>query len=101
MREIFLSGLKGLRRLAHFVFFFMFTSFVVHLKVAIDAGKDLFRMSVSPDTGSLVATGGKENTLKLWDGTRPDAGALFQARNVSNISLFLIFSLLIHSQGKT
>ena len=36
-------------------------------------------MVVSPDTHLLVATGGKENDLKLWDGTK----LTFQAKNVS------------------
>ena len=32
--------------------------------------------------GLVVATGGKENDLKLWDSTRPDAPPIFKARNV-------------------
>lgn len=39
-------------------------------------------MSASPDTPLLVATGGKENDLKLWDGNRPDAAPIFRAKNV-------------------
>ena len=39
-------------------------------------------MSASPDEPLLVATGGQENDMKLWDGTRPDASPVFKARNV-------------------
>lgn len=46
-------------------------------------GQDLCKMKVSPDVPLLVATGGKENDLKLWDGTRPDAPPVFKAKNVS------------------
>ena len=41
-------------------------------------------MGTSPDTSLLVATGGKENPLKLWDGNRPDAGPVFLAKNVTH-----------------
>ena len=33
-------------------------------------------------SGLVVATGGKENDLKIWDGNRPDAPPIFKARNV-------------------
>ena len=49
----------------------------------INAGPDVCRMAASPDTGLLVATGGKENPLKLWDAHRADAAPVFQAKNVS------------------
>lgn len=54
----------------------------VCVQVEVDAGSDLCRMRTCPDTQLLVATGGKENPLKLWDGNRPDAGAVFIAKNV-------------------
>jgi hypothetical protein len=40
-------------------------------------------MAVSSDTPLLVATGGKENDLKLWDST----SLTFQAKNVSYMLL--------------
>lgn len=40
-------------------------------------------MSASSDHPLLVATGGKDNDLKLWDGNRPDASPIFKAKNVS------------------
>ncbi len=39
-------------------------------------------MRASPSTMLQVATGGKENELKLWNGSRPEA-PVFQAKNVS------------------
>ncbi len=38
--------------------------------------------STTNKEGLLIATGGKENDLKLWDGNRPDAPPIFKARNV-------------------
>lgn len=48
----------------------------------MDVGRDIHAMAVSKDTPLLVATGGKENILKLWDGNRPDVGPVFKAKNV-------------------
>ena len=39
-------------------------------------------MAASPDTLLQVATGGKENNLKVWDGNNPGT-PVFQAKNVS------------------
>ena len=39
-------------------------------------------MAASPDTLLQVATGGKENNLKVWDGNNP-AAPVYQAKNVS------------------
>ena len=50
-------------------------------------------MAANAEELMQVATGGKENDLKLWDGNRLDAGPLFQAKNVSPSSLkFVVFS---------
>ena len=46
-------------------------------------------MAVSSDTPLVVATGGKENDLKLWDAT----SLTFQAKNV-RVSIDLIFFFL-------
>jgi len=45
------------------------------------AGRDVAVMTPSPTSWLQVATGGRENPLKLWDGNRPE-GPLFQAKNV-------------------
>ena len=45
-------------------------------------------MAASPDTLLQVATGGKENDLKLWDGNRL-AAPIFQAKNVSILHIIL------------
>ena len=42
-------------------------------------------MAPSPDTMLQVATGGKENSLKVWDGNTPTA-PIFQAKNVSHFN---------------
>ena len=47
-------------------------------------GRELCRMRQSPAEQSIVATGGKENDLQLWDLHRTDAGPKFRARNVKN-----------------
>lgn len=41
-------------------------------------------MVASPDTLLQVATGGKENDVKVWDGNKPTAPT-FQAKNVSKM----------------
>ena len=49
----------------------------------VDVGNDVCSMSTSVDGGRLlIATGGKENDLKLWDSDRPDALPIFKAKNV-------------------
>lgn len=50
----------------------------------LEQGRELCRMRQSPTERSLVATGGKENDLQLWDLNRTDAGPRFRARNVKN-----------------
>lgn len=47
----------------------------------LDAGKNVCRMRQSPLLRHRVATGGKENGLKLWDLERP-LGPLFTAKNL-------------------
>lgn len=47
-------------------------------------------MKEDPSKPSLVSTGGKENCLKLYDLNRPDAGAVFKAKNVSIITAIQI-----------
>ena len=40
-------------------------------------------MREDPAEPSRVATGGKENCLKIYDLNRPDVGTVFKAKNVS------------------
>lgn len=47
----------------------------------LDAGSSVCRMRQSPLEPNRVATGGKENGLKLWDLERPDK-PLFSAKNL-------------------
>ncbi len=54
-------------------------------------------MRASPSTMLQVATGGKENELRLWNGSRPEA-PVFQAKNVS-CSRSCKSSVLIHLVG--
>ena len=63
-------------------------------KVEISAGKEVSSMASSPDSMLLVATGGKDNDLKLWDGNRPEA-PVFQARNASTLSSSDLHGLLV------
>ena len=51
---------------------------------SLEEGRELCRMRQSPAERSLVATGGKENDLQLWDLNRTDVGPKFRARNVKN-----------------
>ena len=53
-------------------------------------GQDLCKMKASPDVPLLMATGGRENDLKLWDGGRPDAPPVFKAKNVSFDIMFYL-----------
>ncbi|KAG9263232.1 WD repeat-containing protein 74 [Astyanax mexicanus] len=52
-------------------------------KLEINVGKGVCRMRQNPARRNCVATGGKENPLKVWDLERPDK-ALFTAKNVAN-----------------
>ncbi|CAI5692568.1 WD repeat-containing protein 74 [Oreochromis niloticus] len=47
----------------------------------LDAGKNVCRMRQSPTNPNKVATGGKENGLKIWDLQRPEQPA-FSAKNL-------------------
>ena len=54
-------------------------------RVSIDAlstGERLCRMRQSPAGSHVLATGGEENDLQLWDLSRP-AQPVFKAKNVS------------------
>ncbi|KAM8793744.1 LOW QUALITY PROTEIN: WD repeat-containing protein 74 [Eudromia elegans] len=51
--------------------------------VELQAGAGLCRMRQHPERPQLVATGGRENPLKLWDLQRPRE-PLFRAKNVRN-----------------
>lgn len=68
-------------------------------KIEIDVGKNIFAMSASPDEPLLVATGGQENDMKLWDGTRPDASPVFKARNVPEDYLRLRVPVWVRATG--
>ncbi|XP_071396149.1 WD repeat-containing protein 74 [Centroberyx affinis] len=49
----------------------------------VDAGKSVCRMRQSPAYRQKVATGGKENGLKIWDLERPEQ-PVFAAKNLRN-----------------
>ena len=49
-------------------------------------GSELSRMVANPEVMLQVATGGKGNDLKLWNGNRLDA-PVFQAKNVCPVSM--------------
>lgn len=48
---------------------------------ALKAGETLARMRQSPVSPNIIATGGKENELNLWDLEKPQE-SIFKARNV-------------------
>ncbi|CAH1262264.1 WD repeat-containing protein 74-like [Branchiostoma lanceolatum] len=52
-------------------------------KVDMDVGKDVCRMRQNHALPHQVATGGKENELKLWDIQEPEK-PIFKAKNVRN-----------------
>eukprot|EP00057_Strongylocentrotus_purpuratus_P033563 XP_791892.3 PREDICTED: WD repeat-containing protein 74 [Strongylocentrotus purpuratus] len=54
----------------------------------IKAGANLSRMRQNPHKRQCIATGGKENDLKVWDLERPD-DPIFKAKNVRNSFLDL------------
>ncbi|XP_069036492.1 WD repeat-containing protein 74 [Lepisosteus oculatus] len=51
--------------------------------VEVSVGRDVCRMRQSSEQRHRVATGGKENLLKVWDLERPEA-PIFSAKNVRN-----------------
>ena len=57
--------------------------FLVCFQVTISCGDDISCMREDPAEPSRVATGGKENCLKIYDLNRPDVGTVFKAKNVS------------------
>ncbi|XP_019627588.1 PREDICTED: WD repeat-containing protein 74-like [Branchiostoma belcheri] len=52
-------------------------------KVDVEVGKDVCRMRQNPALPHQLATGGKENELKLWDIQEPGK-PIFKAKNVRN-----------------
>ena len=53
------------------------------LQMQINCGKDIYRMRQDSENPYIVATGGKENDLKIWNLNTPDE-PIFKAKNVSN-----------------
>lgn len=53
-------------------------------KVEINVGSGVCQMRQNPSERSHVATGGKENPLKVWDLQRPDT-PVFTAKNVRDM----------------
>ena len=49
---------------------------------ALAKGEFLTRMRQDPNSPNVIATGGKESDLHLWDFERPEE-AIFTAKNVS------------------
>ena len=56
--------------------------FSVFLQVEISMDKATSCMQASKSCHLQVATGGKENDLKVWDGNKPEK-PVFQAKNVN------------------
>ena len=52
------------------------------MQTDIKVGDNIARMRQNPFQLSQVATGGEENTLKLWDLNKPNQ-PVFKAKNVS------------------
>ena len=48
----------------------------------LKAGRELAALRRHVKDDHILATGGKENELQLWDMNRPDAGTVFAAKNV-------------------
>ncbi|XP_043931679.1 WD repeat-containing protein 74 [Protopterus annectens] len=51
--------------------------------VEINVGRDVCKMRQNPTKREYMATGGKENDLKIWDLQRPEI-PIFKAKNVRN-----------------
>jgi len=64
-------------------------------------GSHVSCMAANAEELMQVATGGKENDLKLWDGNRVDTGPLFQAKNVRHDSLDLRVPVWVTEVGFT
>uniref|UniRef100_A0A8C4R983 WD repeat domain 74 n=1 Tax=Eptatretus burgeri TaxID=7764 RepID=A0A8C4R983_EPTBU len=50
-------------------------------QVALEVGRDVYKMRQNPESPQIVATGGKENNLKIWDLQNP-LKAVFKAKNI-------------------
>lgn len=57
--------------------------------VTMKADRSLARMRKVPKSSSLIATGGKENDLQIWDLEKIPSGPVFRAKNVPMDSLEL------------
>ena len=53
-------------------------------------GNNACVMAASPSQSLQVATGGRENALKIWDGQQQSQEPLFTAKNVSSAVLGLM-----------
>jgi hypothetical protein len=58
-------------------------------KESFSVGENLYSLKQSKTDPSRIATGGKENDLKIWDINRPQS-AIFKAKNVR---IFFIHSI--------
>lgn len=54
---------------------------VCSMSTSIDVTTD---DETTPTDNVIIATGGRENDLKIWDSTRTEATPIFRARNVCN-----------------
>lgn len=59
---------------------FILNNIIFQSEINVGAAVDV--MAASSEADLMIATGGKSNDLKLWDGNRPDAPPVFKARNV-------------------
>ena len=57
--------------------------------VSLKVERALHRMRQVPQNSNLLATGGKEHDLQLWDVSKLDKGPIFRAKNVPHDNLEL------------
>ena len=70
-------------------------SFLFSQKLELNVGENVCRIRQNTQQCHLVATGGKENDLKVWDLTNPSA-PIFKAKNVSPLVENMVFNFKVY-----
>ncbi|KAK2140343.1 hypothetical protein LSH36_1385g00035 [Paralvinella palmiformis] len=82
--EGYLRGLlkwNSLQEDQPFLYFIKPNVFVISQLLSLDVGADLYCLRQNPNQRHIIATGGKENDLKIWNLEQPEQ-PLFKAKNV-------------------
>lgn len=69
----------------------LFSSSPLSPQIERNVGTNVAKMRANPESPLQVATGGRENDLKLWDGNNLEK-PVFEAKNVGNSYIDISYS---------